>query len=846
MKKLVFTILLLLLTRFCVSAENILTEIDTLAIFHEATALNSGKIQQEMIYLHLDNTSYYRNDRIFFACYVVTSGKLKPSEMSRTVYVELLNPSGKVIDHCILKTINGRCHGSLAVKETPFYSGYYEIRAYTRYMLNFGPEAVFSRVIPVFNIPKEEGDWAERDMLAYGTRKLEFQRPKITKLKDVNVRFYPEGGRLIAGLPATVAFEVTDDLRRPVKAEGNVIERTDRKEVAQFKTAHMGRGTFSFIPQKDKYMVEFVVNGKHYKYELPEVVNEGISLNVDNLSLTDSVMVTVARTPNSPTKAVGVTLTCRNELCGRYILDLTDTNQSYFNVARHRLPTGVIQLTLFDSFGTPIADRLFFNNRNDFINISYEFNKPQYGPLEPVEMTLKMTENAIPRSEPFSISISDATNRVPYGSNIMADLLLSSELKGYVHNPAWYFNDYTDKNRQRALDCLMMIQGWRRYAWSRLAGMEEFSIDSIPEKGIEVHGQILNRWRKKPVKGATVSAMITKQATDSTERKTLFIDTYTTDQNGRFAFRSYVKGNNMLTLSASKKGSIKPYRIILNKSEGPAIRAYDPAEMQIPTDFAEDTATEENIAAEPEPVDTIIPKGKGKRLKEIQVTAKATPWSTGQVMETAIVSYDIEESRDALLDNGKKFIRNLKDLLPHIDSNFSFHHEFLYKGRWVIFDLDRNMGNNRRALFGEDFGIEDLSMLPVETIKNIYVSTKDEVIYEQICRTYPTVSLWEKMRIRRLTGAVVFIELHPQLRMTMRSGMRRTTLEGYTAVTEFYSPDYSNAEPTDTDYRRTLYWNPDVRPDSTGTARVRFFNNSTASSFNVTTATVASDGTLGW
>lgn len=849
MKNLIITALLLFLSCFCASAEKTQTEVDTLAIYHESTALNSGKIQQEMIYLHIDNTSYYRNDRIYFACYVVTSGKLKPSEMSRTVYVELLNPNGKVIDHCVLKTVHGRCHGSLAVKETPFYSGYYEIRAYTRYMLNFGPEAVFSRIIPVFNAPKAEGDWSERDMLPYGNKKLEFQRPKPQNLKKVNVKFYPEGGRLVNGLPATVAFEITDDLRRPVKAEGRVIEHTDRKEVTTFRTGHMGRGTFSFVPRNDKYGVEFTVEGKRYNFELPKVYDTGISLSIDNLLQADSVTVTVARTPDCPTKAVGVTLTCRNELCGRYILDLTDSDLTYFNIPRSQLPTGVIQLTLFDTSGTPIADRLFFNNRNDFISFAYEFNKPHYGPLEPVEMKIRMTEadGETPRTEPFSISVTDADNQVPYGSNIMADLLLSSEVKGYIHNPAWYFLDHSDKNRQRALDCLMMIQGWRRYSWSRLAGMEEFSVDSIPEKGIEVHGQILNRWRNKPVSGATVSAMITKQLTnDSTKsQKTLFLDTYTTDQNGRFAFRSYVKGNHLLTLSTSQKGKIKPYRIILNKSEGPAVRAYDPAEMQIPDAFVDEAEPAETVTPEPEPADTVIPRGKGRRLKEVQVTAKAAPWSTGQVMETATVSYDIEESRDALLDEGKRFIRNLRDLLPHIDPNFTYHSNFLYKGRWVMFALDYGMGNNRRALLYEDFGIDDLSLLPVETIKNIYVSTKDEVIFEQICKVYRKHSLWDKLQIRRYTGAVVFIELHPELRVKMRGGMRRTTLEGYSDVIEFYSPDYSNADPFETDYRRTLYWNPDVTPDSTGTARVRFFNNSTATRFNVSTATVAPDGTIG-
>lgn len=821
--------------------------VDSLAVFHESTGINSGKIQQEMIYLHLDNTAYSRNDRIYFAGYLVTSGKLKPSDMSRTVYVELLNPSGKIIDHCVLKTVDGRFHGSLLVNEHPFYSGYYEIRAYTRYMLSFGSEAAFSRVIPVFYTSDEDSDWEEKDMLKYGSSKLTYSRPKPTKAKDVNLKFYPEGGRLVAGLPATVAFEVTDAQRRPIEVIGRVIDCTDGSELATFKSGHMGRGLLNFTPGNRKYRAEVIVAGKRYSYNLPETVEQGISLMVDNMSSSDSVKIMVHRTPKSPIKAVGATLTCRNELCGRAILDLSETDATVFTVARDKMPTGTIQLTLFDTKGTPVADRLFFNNRNDFIKFDYTFDKPHYGPMEPVEMQVSMSTPA-----PFSVSVTDAEHQVPYGSNIMSDLLLSSEIKGYVHNPAWYFQDSADTTRQRALDCLLMVQGWRRYPWSRLAGMEIFSVDSIPEKGIEVHGLILDRWRNKPQKGVSVAAMISSMATDSTESKTMFLDTYTTDKNGRFAFRSYVKGNYIMTLSTSKGKEMKPYRIILNSSEGPEVRGYDVAEMQIPGNndgitFAfDDTMPGDSTMT----IDENIPNqvDKGKILEEIEVTATAAPWSPGQVVENAVTSYDIEAAHDALLNDGKRFVRTLMDMLPMIDKDFIYGRSFQYKGKGVFFVLDSGLGNNALALKENpdlDSDFFDPALLPVENIKNVYINTKDEVIYEQICQRYPLLSLEERNYIRRHFNCVVFVELFPKMRVKMRPGMRRSTLEGYSEPVEFYSPDYSNISPFDTDFRRTLYWNPEVVPDSTGKATVRFFNNSRAQNFGISTATVSDDGALG-
>ena len=43
---------------------------------------------------------------------------------------------------------------------------------------------------------------------------------------------------------------------------------------------------------------------------------------------------------------------------------------------------------------------------------------------------------------------------------------LSTEIKGNIHNPAYYF-DSNNKDRQAALDLLLLTQGWRRYVWEK-------------------------------------------------------------------------------------------------------------------------------------------------------------------------------------------------------------------------------------------------------------------------------------------------------------------------------------------------------------------------------------------
>lgn len=140
-------------------------------------------LPQEKVYLHFDNTSYYQGDPVWFQCYVVTSELNRPSDLSKTLYVELLNPGGEVIAKRVLPVRNGRCHGSFELTQLPFYSGFYEVRAYTKYMLNFGEEVIFSRVLPVFDKPRAAGDFKEKNIQKYAVYKYPQVRKKTAKEK---------------------------------------------------------------------------------------------------------------------------------------------------------------------------------------------------------------------------------------------------------------------------------------------------------------------------------------------------------------------------------------------------------------------------------------------------------------------------------------------------------------------------------------------------------------------------------------------------------------------------------------------------------------------------------------
>ena len=82
-------------------------------------ALEQNAQVQEKVYVHTDNTCYFVGD------------------MSRLLYVELLSPDGLVVERQrIIVSSHGFTCGQFVLQDS-LYSGYYELRAYTRWMLNF-------------------------------------------------------------------------------------------------------------------------------------------------------------------------------------------------------------------------------------------------------------------------------------------------------------------------------------------------------------------------------------------------------------------------------------------------------------------------------------------------------------------------------------------------------------------------------------------------------------------------------------------------------------------------------------------------------------------------------------
>ena len=489
LRKLLHIIILLLVgaTAFAQSP------LDTLAM--RAIMVNQ-LFPQERVYLHFDNTAYYLGETMWFKAYVTSGLSDDEKPQSRVLYVELCAPEGYVVETKKYKLDeNGRCNGEFDLRKE-LLSGYYEVRAYTRYMLNWGDEAVFSRVFPVYD--KVNGDnYDFKNML---DRKRSFMREGkwvTNELPEADLKFYPEGGHLVEGIETTVAYELFDDEGKPGK--DSIFIFADKKLLLKSVPTHAGVGTFSFTPQAEvKYRAEVKKGKKKHKFELPKVEPRGVVINLAQSA--DSINVTVKNNIDFSTP-LGIAVLNRGFLIDYQAFD-SQEKERIFNFSTDSLPEGVNRVVIFANSNIPLAERQFFVRHKNIlpgdrqtVKLTAKVNglAPQniiLQPHEKITLTVEREDGKpIDNDAEFSVSVSDAATRqtMSHTHNMYTHMLLGSEIKGYIPDAAQYFTDSSDEARNN-LDLLMLTRGWTSYDWSKLT-TKHVSLAHQKETGIGIQGK---------------------------------------------------------------------------------------------------------------------------------------------------------------------------------------------------------------------------------------------------------------------------------------------------------------------------------------------------------------------
>ncbi len=801
-------------------------------------------LPQEKVYLHFDNSSYYHGDKIWFKAYVVFAPSNGPTPLSQTLYVELLNPGGKIIEKKTLRIDEGQCHGDFTLNQLPFYSGFYEVRAYTQYMMNFGDDVAFSRAFPIFDRPKKAGDYTDRRIMHNSEARYGTSRPGVSQPKRLDLRFYPEGGDIIAGIPCRIAFEALGPDGSVSDWEGIVRDRRSDAVMAHMTPTSDSRGAFTLLAAEGRsYQAEVKHDGKTYTFDLPPAKDDGIGLSIDNTTSPDTATVTIRRRYDGNTPTIGLILSSRGYIyySGEISLDST----AVLKIDKCRIPTGVSTITLTDAEGHTVADRMFFADNVDYATIAVESDSTSYQPMGKVGLQLTATDrHGNPVATTLSVSVTDADNAVESHSDILSGLLLMSDIKGYVANPARFFSP-ANPDRHEQLDLLMMTQGWRRYKWPEPGEKTESDIRYLPEKGIGIEGEVVSFVRKKPKPGVKLTAALLERAKyEGDTTRMSMVRTFESDSCGRFAFDCDITGTWDLIMWSEEDGKKKDHRIIFDRKPSPKPRAYRPEEQQI--EFAEksipdkaqagDSHAESDDPAEYQARSTTPDGERLLSLDEVVVKGKRTSRAADILRNRSksVAYYDMAEELDAIADNGKYIGQSLIAALLEMNPNFrrqikpSGEEVILYKGKETLFVI-----NYRRSFLSDSVRYRNLYL---ESIKSIYINEENSI---KLKYADPILTMKDIDRY----GCVVFIETDPAMPLPPGKGTRRTVINGYAEPADFYHPDYS-VMPEKNDHRRTLYWNPDLATDADGKARIEFYNNQTCRKMAVDAQGISAEGVI--
>lgn len=805
---------------------------------HVLELISESQLPRERVYLHLDNTSYHYGDNIWFKAYLVNADGNSTPPLSNTLYVELLTPGGLVLQTKALKVTDGQANSEFAIDFLPFYSGFYEIRAYTKYMLNYGDVAIFSRVIPIFDKPANEADRKWRGMQKYGQGLYKYVRKKPHKGKPLSMKFYPEGGNLVYGLRSRVAFEAIDASGHTVDVSGR-LTNSKGEFVDSFVVDHNGKGMFDITPGKETIYAEAEYDGKIHRFKLPNVLDKGYVLTVDNITNPDSIDIEITRGGIMGCDTLGLAIFGNGALKSYAVVTASFLQPVKMKFDKCCLAPGVADVVLLDSRGLIIASRKIFRRPDGVGLMTYAFDKPQYGPYEPIELTLNMNIDEV---APFSLSVRDNEGEIAWHRDIRTDLLLMSEIKGYVADPAYYFES-EDYSHRRHLDQLLMVQGWERYPFGVSPEADNPALRYKAEtKGIETVGIVYNLSKEKGEPGVDISALLVKNDLDNQHAETIS-GMLRTDSLGHFSFTTDAYGDCYMVLSASKNGKKKDYSIAIDRLFSPKPSPYRFTDLEISEVPATKNVVADTVIPESIPRDTLTPCITGDtkpiHLKEILVKDKKHTKAHDIYADksNSYAYYDMKSELDDIRDEGGYVGRDIHEFL--IRQNNEFYrvppdYEYLfYKGRLPLFVI-----NYEPTEFTER-GYFEYKLLRMEAVKSIYVSEKLSTLQAYADPRIPP------SKLNDIFGCTVLIETYPDGHEPADAGkgVRKTRLHGYSIPTQFYSPDYSLMEP-EADYRRTLYWNPSVVPDKDGRATVKFYNNSICKTFTVDAQTVTPSGKI--
>jgi hypothetical protein len=642
----------------------------------------------------------------------------------------------------------------------------------------------------------------------------------------IDAQFFPEGGYLISGIRSRVAFKAIKPDGLGIDSKGTVVDNNGTV-VANFDSQHLGMGVFVLTPENGKtYKANFTfADGSQSSFDLPNVRAEGINLSVNN-SAKDSLGIKVTTNEGffqkNQNKTFYVMAQSNGVVC--YAAQTVLKNTTYTAIIpKNKFPTGILQITVFSSKGTPLSERLVFVQNNDQLDVSMKTDQSVYSRRQKTRVMVSAKHKSLPAEGNFSAAVINESI-VPYDDddapNILSQLLLTSDLRGFVEKPGYYFN-HKDEKSIADLDVLMLTQGYRRFSYKNILADKNPPTTFFPEQGIAVSGMLRNN-TGLPIAKGNIRLFIPDKA---------YSTTTTTDANGAFIFPNVlISDTSKIRISARDNANSNNLMLSIDPLVGPPSTVYiNPTGEIVNIDsvlrpYLQNSKRQFNM---PHALEGVVIKAK-PNVKKIDHTEYATLSGLSMVADHTI---DGERFKDCNSFNSCLITAGLG--LTYDNNNFYITRDYNAGKRIPVAYYVNGMSVDYNYLLNVDPKmVETVEIFNNDGFSSINRTTGTSGVVSVITKKIPKGEKISKEELMNLLPKNYEVEFIPG---------------GYSTARTFYSPKYENASSNTAaaDFRSTIYWNPVVLTDKTGNASFEFFNSDGPGTYKAVIEGIDKEGNIG-
>lgn len=292
------------------------------------------KYPREAISLLTDKQEYYLGDNIFLSAFLTINGKQSP--LSKTIYIELGDYSGKILEKKMLSAEAGIASAMINISPD-WPSGPYVMNAYSLWMKNT-PELIAQKQVVIIG-----QDYVTKPFLLH-------QKNAPISI----VRFEPEGHSWVANSAQNFVVQIVDKNGLPLKKSFIITENS--KEITTSETDENGISKFQLTP-KTGTVYQLKSGDQLFGLKLPS--NEGLALSFNNDNKT-KLFVSLQKSASNRGNQFLLVGMDDEKVCYQSVFDFAEGTTATA-ITKVKLPAGLLRFLLFDENGQIIAERSFYN-----------------------------------------------------------------------------------------------------------------------------------------------------------------------------------------------------------------------------------------------------------------------------------------------------------------------------------------------------------------------------------------------------------------------------------------------------------------------------------------------------